>query len=130
MKKLLVFGLALVVVGCQPEKVHKGKRVSLWIEELKEGAWPSDRWRAALAVGEIGPEARAAIPHLIAALRDNDATVRWAAARALGRFGPQARKATGALVKLATSDPHAAVRVAARDSLAEIDPKAARALRR
>jgi HEAT repeat protein len=130
MKKLLVLGLALVLLSCQPEKVHKGKRVSLWIQDLKEGPWPSDRWRAALAIGEIGPEARAAIPHLIKALQDHDDIVRWAAARALGRFGPEAGKAAAALQKLAAKDPHAAVRAAARDSLWDIDPEAARALRR
>ena len=45
---------------------------------------------AAFALGRIGPEARAAIPDLIAALSGPDSRVRCEAARALGLIGPEA----------------------------------------
>jgi HEAT repeat protein len=121
MKKLLVLGLALALAGCQQEKVHKGKRVSAWVVQLREGTWPADRWRAALALGEIGHEARGAIPDLIEALEDHDHLVRWAAAGALGNFGPEARPALDALRRVAAKDPNRAVRRAARAARRKIE---------
>jgi len=43
------------------------------------------RGAAVVALGEIGPRARAAIPALTRALKDQDADVRKAAALALGK---------------------------------------------
>jgi HEAT repeat protein len=117
-----MLALAVALAGCLPqEKVHKGKRTSVWIQELREGRWPSDRWRAAQAIGEIGPEARRAIPDLIQALKNPDHLVRWAAAGALGRFGSEARDAVPSLRDLAARDPSPAVRDAAEESLRQID---------
>jgi HEAT repeat protein len=48
------------------------------------------RWRAADALRDIGPQAKAAIPALRAALYDEDMTVRHAAVGALKRINPQA----------------------------------------
>jgi HEAT repeat protein/predicted Ser/Thr protein kinase len=55
------------------------------------------RWRAALALGEIGAEAAAATTLLVETLDDADDNVRWAAATALGKIGPAARAAVPAL---------------------------------
>jgi HEAT repeat protein len=129
-KGWVVLGLALGLVGCQPEKVYQGKRTSLWVKQLRESRGPSDRWRAAVAIGEIGPEAREAIPDLIRALQDRDYLVRWAAAKALGRFGPEARAAVPPLQELAAKDPNPPVRREAAEALGKIDPEAARALDR
>jgi HEAT repeat protein len=46
---------------------------------------PELRWRAAEALGRIGPGARDAVPDLTAALKDPDEAVRRWAAWALGR---------------------------------------------
>ncbi len=52
------------------------------------------RTNDAFALGRIGP---AAVPALIAALKDKDRQVRWYAASALGRIGPAAKEAVPAL---------------------------------
>ena len=45
---------------------------------------PDARWSAAEALGQIGPQASAAVPALIDALHDPDSSVRGSAAKALG----------------------------------------------
>ena len=85
-------------------------------DELKDGPI---RLIAAFALGRIGPEARAAIPDLIAALSGPDSRVRGEAARALGLIGPEARAAVPALIRLVT-----------RGTVAEVAERAAEALGR
>ena len=64
------------------------------------------RWRAAQALGAIGPAAGHAVPSLTAALGDRTAEVRWRAAEALGLIGPPARTAVPALARaLGDTDP-------------------------
>lgn len=58
------------------------------------------RIRAALLLAELGPEAKAAVPTLVRALKDKDPFVRDAAASALGRIGPAAREAVPDLIAL------------------------------
>lgn len=75
------------------------------------------RWGAAVALGEIGPEAKEAVPALIRAMGDEEEEVRDAAVRALGWIGPEAGAAAPGLVKLLESgDP--AVRLNAASALA------------
>jgi predicted Ser/Thr protein kinase len=86
----------------------------------------SVRWRAALALGEVGPEAsEAAALALIDALRDSDEGVRWAAAASLGRLGALAKDAVPALVGALGDD---AVSEQARESLVKIGVLAVPAL--
>ena len=56
------------------------------------------RIAAAVAIGDLGPSARAAVPALTEALRDQNPTVRFQAAIALGCIGPEARAAVPALI--------------------------------
>lgn len=82
---------------------------------LKERAG-SVRRAAAEALGNLGTDARAAVPALAEALTDPDLRVRWAVADALGQLGPPARAAVPALVE-ALSDPELPIRIAALDAL-------------
>jgi serine/threonine-protein kinase len=57
------------------------------------------RWKAAEALGNMGPRASAAVPTLVGLLGDRQETVRWRTAEALGKIGPDARAAVPALVR-------------------------------
>lgn len=55
---------------------------------------PRVRQQAAEALGKIGPEAKAAVPALIEALKDGDRWIRAPAERALEKINtPETRKA-------------------------------------
>ena len=72
-----------------------------------------------LALGKIGPEAKDAIPHFVALLKDPDKHVRWAAAGALGEIGSAAKDAVPHLIEL-LKDLGEDVRWAAARALGEI----------
>jgi HEAT repeat protein/predicted Ser/Thr protein kinase len=55
------------------------------------------RWRAVLALGELGEQASPATDQLEELLDDKDDNVRWTAATTLGKIGPGARAAVPAL---------------------------------
>ena len=74
------------------------------------------RWRASVALGEIGPPAVEAVRVLAEALEDEDETVRWEAAKALGKIGPDARDAVPALAA-ALGDSDEVLRTAAATAL-------------
>jgi HEAT repeat protein len=56
------------------------------------------------AFGLIGSNAEAAVPVLMAVLKDKDPSLRWGAARSLGRIGPGAVKALPALESVAADE--------------------------
>jgi HEAT repeat protein len=58
------------------------------------------RVQAALLLAKLGPEAKAAVPALVRALKDRDPFVRDAAASALGRIGPAAKEAAPEFITL------------------------------
>jgi hypothetical protein len=70
--------------------------------ELLQGPDAATRGDAALALGEIGPSARAAVPALIGLLKDERLFLRRNAARALGNMGPEAGEAVPSLVEVWT----------------------------
>jgi HEAT repeat protein len=74
------------------------------------------RWRASVALGEIGPGAVEAVRVLVEALEDEDETVRWEAAKSLGKIGPDARDAVPALAA-ALSESDEVLRTAAATAL-------------
>jgi serine/threonine-protein kinase len=57
------------------------------------------RWKAAESLGNLGGQARAAVPTLIGLLNDQQEVVRWRTAEALGKIGPDAARAVPALVR-------------------------------
>jgi HEAT repeat protein len=81
------------------------------------------RYWAAEALGEIGPEAKDAIPALIKALSDNDESVRIKAIYVIGRIGPAAKEAIPALIK-AFGDSDYGARTVAGEALKKIGPEA------
>ncbi len=68
------------------------------VDELQRAGSADQRWKAAEALGNLGRDARGAVPALAAALRDRNDQVRWRAAEALGKLGPDAAAAVPALV--------------------------------
>jgi hypothetical protein len=103
----------------QKEAVYQGKTVSQWVEALKD---KDDRTRrgAAIALGQIGPAAKDAVPALIEVLKDKDDRVRNYAASALGKIGPAAVPALMEALK----DKDINVRNAAVRALGQIGPAA------
>jgi HEAT repeat protein len=82
------------------------------------------RWLAAWAVGEIGPESKAAVSALIELLKAKDASsLRLCVVQTLGKIGPEAKTAVPALREL-LSDHEVLVRRAAVSALIGIDPEA------
>jgi HEAT repeat protein len=90
----VALGLVLVtqtptLAPAQEKKaVYEGKTVGEWVQVLKSGG-PAARQKALRALGRIGPEAKAAVPALIATLRNKDALYfeHTGALSALGRIG-------------------------------------------
>jgi hypothetical protein len=74
MRKLILVGLAVVLVGCGK---GKGKDVSIpaLLESLKDKD-PGTRYWAARELGHYGPKAKEAVPALTEALKDPDKNVR------------------------------------------------------
>ena len=76
---------------------------------------------AAEALGQMGPEAKTAVPALTEMLDDRVADVRRSAAAALGKMGPEARPAVPALKKAAEDiDEDDSVRKTAAEALTRI----------
>ena len=71
----------------------QGQQIERLIKQLK-GSDSDVRANAAVALGEIGPEAKDAVPALIEALQDPDTSVRANAAMALEEIGLGAKDAT------------------------------------
>jgi HEAT repeat protein len=87
----------------------------------------SVRRRAASALIDVGPEAKAAVPSLARALKDPDTYVRRFSAQALGKIGPDARAAVPALGG-ALKDDKREVAEAAAEALGKIRSGASKPL--
>ena len=89
------------------------------VRELIRGLGDNDaavRWRAAVALGQMGAAAIPAVRPLIDTMDDSEESVRWEAAKALGRIGPAARDAVPALAA-ALAEDDAVLRDAAATAL-------------
>jgi HEAT repeat protein len=88
------------------------------------------RYWACLALGEIGPQAKDAVPNLIKVLGDDRPEERVQATVALAEIGPDAKPAAGELIKL-LGDPFESVRVTAAFALGRLgDESASEALQK
>jgi HEAT repeat protein len=90
------------------------------VKILKQDKDPNMRYYAAESLGRFGPAGLAAVPDLIAALKDESQMVRMGVAYALGELGsPEAVPA----LQEASKDPANEVRVAAVTALQQIRQK-------
>ncbi len=84
------------------------------------------RWKAARALGHLGPQAKAAIPGLAAAVGDENGHVRREAVIALGRMGPDAGTSGVPALLRALDDPDPEIRGAAATALGRLQASSAR----
>src|SRR5262245_27068730 len=96
------------------------------IKALKDDDWQV-RNQAAVALGAIGPEAKAAVPALIDVLQEEDKYFRSHGAVALGKIGREARAAVPALIK-ALKDKEEDVRREAAAALGRMGSEAREAV--
>ena len=101
----------------QQSVLYRGRPLSFYTQEAQN---PVSRAAAFRAIGSFGSEANSAIPQVIAALRDSDATVRSAAAWALTQIAPKNDAGTVAALAQALSDSSPRVRGLAAVALREI----------
>jgi hypothetical protein len=87
------------------------------------GGNADDTWRAAEALGNLGPEAGPAVAALVGTLGHRSEVVRWRSAEALGKIGPGARAAVPALTE-ALRDRDVLVRTEAAKALGQLGPAA------
>jgi HEAT repeat protein len=115
---LLLF--AMVGTGCGPKDplLAHGKPVDHWLQESKNAELKA-RKKAVIALGHVGTADPRAIPALIAAVKDRDATIRKEAVLALLNIGPAAQDAV-AVLREAEKDQDATVRLSAGKAIARI----------
>jgi 3-methyladenine DNA glycosylase AlkC len=106
----------------QEEAIYNGKTVSQWVNELKSSKNSTGRSIAARSLARFGPEAKAAVPALIEALKDEDKATRVSAASSLGQIGPAAKDAVPALIE-AVKDKNVFVSSSAASALRQIQRK-------
>jgi HEAT repeat protein len=114
MRRLLVFSLALLVVGCGPRTTDD------WLTQLKNPDVVKRR-QAIRELGERTGEAARVVPALAEALRDENEYVRHDSATALSKFGSDAATAVPALTA-ALKDRNPNVRRAAEATLKKVAP--------
>ena len=104
------------------EPVADGRKLSQWVADLK-GQAPQTRNAAAYEISGMGPAAAAAVPALIDALDDPEASVRFPVTVALAEIGPGAKAAVPKLKKMVDDEINDEVAAAARRALRRIAPQ-------
>jgi HEAT repeat protein len=97
--------------------------VPLLVEGLED---PERRVRVARMLGEIGPDAAAALPAMMEAAADSDIAAKREIIMAVGRMGPAAKTVLPAIIKMLDEEDED-VRLAAAFALGEMGPDAASA---
>jgi HEAT repeat protein len=123
---LLLALFAARAEGQKPkEPAFDGRPLSSWIADLKAAA-PATRNAAAYAISGMGPAAKAAVPALVEALKDeSNPTVRYPVCIALLEIGPGAKEAVPALTEALDdrNDDVAAMARRAIRSITGVDPR-------
>jgi HEAT repeat protein len=123
----LLATLVLVLTSsawAQGEPVADGRTLSQWVAELKGGVAPQTRNAAAYEISGMGPAAAPAVPALIEALDDPEASVKFPVLVALGEIGPAAKAAVPKLKKMMDEEINDEIAAAARRALRRIEPDA------
>jgi len=102
-----------------PEAAQSG---ILIITESLKAEDPRSRHAAARTLGELGSQARSAIPALLVALGDADPSVRFQVSASLKKIGPRADAALALAMALRTGDPDSRARIA--EVLGRMGPEA------
>jgi HEAT repeat protein len=105
------------------EPVADGRTLTQWVADLKAAA-PQSRNAAAYEISGMGPAAAAAVPALIVALDDPEASVRFPVTVALGEIGPAAKDAVPRLKKMMDEEINDEVAAAAKRALRRIQTQA------
>ena len=95
------------------------KRVEDWTEMLRDANVVA-RCTAARALGQMGAQARDALPALLQALQDREPLVRDAVAEAIGCIGPDSQDAILALMH-ALTDTNSFVQATAAKALKKVE---------
>ncbi len=103
MKTMPCISLCLVAMFAAPLHArgdgYDGLTAAQWAAKLQDED-KQVRRRAAYALGQIGPDATAAVPALAVAADDTQLEVGWYALDALGRIGPAAKTAVPDIVRI------------------------------
>jgi HEAT repeat protein len=129
-----IFGVALVAImvlgGNAVAQAPSAKKpassdraLKQWIGDLKAES-PQVRNAAAYEIASMGPAGAKAVPALIEALDDSEASVRFPATVALGEIGPAAKAAVPRLKEMVEQEINDEVAAGARRALKRIDPAA------
>lgn len=118
-----IASLSLVGCGKSPElHTASGKPVAFWLDALKAPSTdPKQRLKAVKALSNVGTAHPQAIPALVEALEQPDATVRGEAVLALLKVGRDAKVALPTLERLAQSDKDEKIRGYATKAIAAIN---------
>jgi HEAT repeat protein len=120
---LLLTSTASAQGAATKEPVSDGRTLTQWIADLKAPA-PQTRNAAAYEISGMGPAAAPAVPALIVALDDPEATVRFPATVALAEIGPAARAAVPKLKQMMEEEINDEIAAGAKRALRRIQPEA------
>ena len=121
---IFVLTSAIRAQAIDNEAIYEGRTVEQWIEQLAHTDKEARR-KAAYALGQLGPEARQAVPALVKAADDKQLEVGWYALDALGRIGPRAESAVEDIVRIIQgSQRYPVLRLNAARTLGKIGPAA------
>ena len=117
---VLLMVLCLSACGKSPPPQAGGRPISHWLEAIHD---PDQRVRteAALKLGNVGSADSRALPALISALDDSEASVRRAAIQGLVKFGTAAKGAVPRLKEIRESDANAGLREFAGEVLPHLE---------
>ena len=106
----------------RPEPAANSDTLAEWIADLRAPA-PYSRNRAAYQIAGLGAAAAPAVPALIEALKDPEASVRYPVTVALREIGPAAKAAVPALKKVYEEDINDEIASSARRAIKAIAPQ-------
>ncbi|HEY8259439.1 MAG TPA: HEAT repeat domain-containing protein [Gemmatimonadales bacterium] len=105
------------------DTIVDGRPLSEWVADLKAAA-PQTRNAAAYEISGLGPAGAPAVPALIEALDDPNASVRFPVTVALGEIGPGASAAVPKLKKMMDEEINDEIAASAKRAIRRIKPEA------